>query len=128
MGADHVKANADALERALGARRLELGRIEKDEERIRRGEALGLIEQYTVLLREPVPANPGRNAVLYCFKLVFPDGRWSVDEKQLAVAPRQGDVVAIDGFGNWRVEGSERVGVRPAGKAPREFFVCAPVV
>jgi hypothetical protein len=128
MSADHVKANADALELALAARRLELGRLEEDEERTRRGQALELIEQYTILLREPVPASPRRNPVLYCFKLVFPDGRWSVDEKQLAVAPRAGDVVEIDGFGNWRVEGSERVGVRPAGKAPREFFVCAPAL
>jgi hypothetical protein len=127
VGAD-AKENADALERALAARRRQLAQIDKDEERDRRGQALELIEQYTVLLREPVPANPGRNAVLYCFKLVFPDGRWSVDEKQLAVAPCPGDVVAIDGFGNWRIEGSEQVGVQPAGKAPREFFVCAPVV
>jgi hypothetical protein len=90
MSADHVKANADALELALAARRLELGRLEKDEERTRRGLALELIQQYTILLREPVPASPRRNPVLCCFKLVFPDGRWSVDEKQLAVAPREG--------------------------------------
>ena len=128
MSADHVRANADALELALAARRLELGGLEKDEERTRRRQALEQIEQYTILLREPVPASARRNPVVYCFKLVFPDGRWSVDEKRLAVAPREGDVVEIDGFGNWRVEGSERVGVRPAGKAPREFFICAPAL
>ena len=59
-------------------------------------------------------------------KLVFPDGRWSVGEKQLPDPPSQGDVVDFDGYGDWRIEGQQRVGVRPAGKAPREFFVCAP--
>jgi hypothetical protein len=128
MGVHHVKANADALERALNAQRRELGRIDKDEERTRRGQALELIEQYTLLLREPLPPSTRRHPARYSFKLVFPDGRWSVDEKQLTTEPREGDVVEIHGFGNWRVEGSEHVGVRPAGKAPREFFVCAPVV
>jgi hypothetical protein len=123
---DHAKANAEALERALAARRSELGRIEKVEERTRRAQALEMIEQYTLLLREPAAMSPRRNPVRYCFKLVFPDGRWSVDEKQLSEVPREGDVVAIDGFGDWRVQGSQRVGVKPAGKAPREFFVCAP--
>ena len=63
---------------------------------------------------------------LYTFKLVFPDGRWWVGEKQLPDPPSQGDVVDFDGYGDWRIEGQQRVGVRPAGKAPREFFVCAP--
>jgi hypothetical protein len=127
VGADH-KANAEALGRALALRRSELARIEKDEERTRRGQALELIEQYTALLLEPTPATLRLNPARYSFKLVFPDGRWSVDEKRLAIAPREGDVVAIDGFGNWRIQGSERVGVKPAGKPPREFFVCAPAV
>jgi hypothetical protein len=128
MGADHSRANAEALERALVARRLELDRIDKDEERTRRTAALEMIEQYTLLLRESTPASPRRNPARYCFKLVFPDGRWSVDEKQLADTPCRGDVVEIDGFGNWRIEGSERVGVKPTGKPPREFFVCAPAL
>jgi hypothetical protein len=125
-GGDLAKANAEALERALAARRRELGRIDTEEERTRRTQALELIEQYTLLLREPAPATPRRNPVRYCFKLVFPDGRWSVDEKSLAAAPREGDVVEIDGYGNWRIESSQRVGAKPSGKAPREFFVCAP--
>jgi|SRR6266508_4944976 hypothetical protein len=128
MGADHSRANAEALERALVARRRELGRIDKDEERTRRTQALEMIEQYTLLLRESTPASPRRNPARYCFKLVFPDGRWSVDEKQLADTPCRGDVVEIDGLGNWRIEGSERVGVKPTGKPPREFFVCAPAL
>jgi hypothetical protein len=128
MGADHSKANAEALERALAARRRELGRIDKEEERTRRTQALEMIERYTLLLRETTPASPRRSSARYCFKLVFPDGRWSVDEKQLAEAPCEGDVVEIDGFGNWRIEGSERVGVKPPGKPAREFFVCAPAL
>src|SRR6266542_249642 len=92
MGADHSRANAEALERALVARRRELGRIDKDEERTRRTQALEMIEQYTLLLRESTPASSRRNPARYCFKLVFPDGRWSVDEKQLADTPCRGDV------------------------------------
>jgi hypothetical protein len=64
--------------------------------------------------------------VCYSFKLVFPDGRWSIDEKQLTDPPNEGDVVVFEGYGGWRVEGQQHVGVRPAGKAPRSFFVCAP--
>jgi hypothetical protein len=128
VDADNVKANAEALGRALALRRSELGRIAEDEERTRRGQALELIERYTVLLSEPVPTSRQPNPARYSFKLVFPDGRWSVDEKRLPIAPREGDVVAIDGFGDWRIQGSERVGARPAGKPPREFFVCAPAV
>ena len=60
---------------------------------------------------------PSRNPIRYCFKLVFPDGRWSIDEKQLAAAPREGDVIEFDGYGGWRIQGSQRVGVKPAGKA-----------
>jgi hypothetical protein len=73
-------------------------------------------------------APPNRNLIRYCFKLVFPDGRWSIDEKQLPAAPHAGDVLDFAGFGDWRIEGSQRVGVRPSGKPPREFFVCAPAV
>ena len=69
---------------------------------------------------------PSRNLIRYCFKLVFPDGRWSIDEKQLSAAPHEGDVLDFAGYGDWRIQGSQRVGVRPAGKPPREFFVCAP--
>jgi hypothetical protein len=67
-----------------------------------------------------------RNPVRYCFKLVFPDGRWSIDEKNLTSPPSEGDVVVFDGYGDWRIQGSERVKARPSGKRSREFFVCAP--
>jgi len=124
---DFSKRNADALERALAARRRELDGVDEDV-RARRESALKAIEGYTALLREPVEQTiPSISPSRYCFKLVFPDGRWSLGEKQLAAAPREGDVIEIDGYGDWRIQGSQSVGVRPAGKPPREFFVCAPV-
>jgi hypothetical protein len=119
------KLNADALDRALAARRLELDSVDP-KARARRESALLAVEGYAALLREPAIPTPSRNPIRYCFKLVFPDGRWSLDEKQLAAAPREGDVIDFDGFGGWRIEGSQSVGVRPAGKPAREFFVCAP--
>jgi hypothetical protein len=125
VGPDFAKLNADTLDRALEARRRALAGVDQ-EERARHEFALAAIEGYTALLREPMEAPPSRNLIRYCFKLVFPDGRWSIDEKQLAAAPREGDVIEIEGYGGWRIQGSQRVGVKPAGKAPREFFVCAP--
>jgi hypothetical protein len=122
VGQDFSRQNADALERALEARRRDLPAV-GDKARARRESALAAIEGYTALLREPAPS---RTLMRYCFKLVFPDGRWSVDEKQLPVAPQAGDVLGFAGYGDWRIESSERVGVKPAGKPPREFFVCAP--
>src|SRR5512142_3320480 len=110
-----AKANADALERALAARRASLGGIENEAERERRAAALAAFEGYTALLREPAPPAPVRNPIRYCFKLVFPDGRWSIDEKQLSSAPREGDVLGFDGAGRWRIQGAQRVGVKPAG-------------
>jgi hypothetical protein len=124
VGPDFAKLNADTLHRALRARRSDLQGFDQ-EERERHEYALAAIEGYTALLREPMEAPPNRNLIRYCFKLVFPDGRWSVDEKQLPAAPHEGDVLDFAG-GDWRIEGSQRVGVRPAGKQPREFFVCAP--
>ena len=124
VGHDFAKSNADMLDRALRARRLDLQGVDK-EERERREYALAAIEGYTALLREPMEAPPNLNLIRYCFKLVFPDGRWSLDEKQLPAVPHEGDVLDFGG-GDWRIQGSQRVGVRPAGKPPREFFVCAP--
>jgi hypothetical protein len=120
------KLNADALDRALAARRRDLDGIDP-ELRERREYALAAIEGYTALLREPVVPAPTRDPVRYSFKLVFPDGRWSLDEKQLVAAPQEGDVLDFEGYGDWCIQSSQRVGVRPAGKPPREFFVCAPV-
>ncbi len=126
VGEDTTLGNAEALERALARRRRELQQLGgDDDQRERRAQALTLMEGYTSLLREPSPSAT-RNAFRYCFKLVFPDGRWSVDEKQLAQAPQDGDVVHFAGYGDWRVQGTQRVMPRPAGKPARDFLVCAP--
>ncbi len=122
---DFSKQNADVLARVLEARRRDLSSID-DEARERRELALAAIEGYAALLCEPSSPAPSRNPIRYCFKLVFPDGRWSIDEKQLPTAPHEGDVLAFAGYGDWRIEGSQRVGVKPAGKPQREFFICAP--
>jgi hypothetical protein len=125
VGPDFAKVNADTLDRALQARRRDLQSVEQ-EERERCEFALAAIEGYTALLREPMESAPSRKLISYCFKLVFPDGRWSIDEKQLPAVPHEGDVLDFAGYGDWRIQGSQRVGVRPPGKPPREFFVCAP--
>ena len=125
VGPDFAKLNADTLDRALQARRRDLRGVGK-EERERREFALAAIEGYTALLREPMEPAPSLNLMRYCFKLVFPDGRWSIDEKQLPTAPHEGDILDFAGYGDWRIQGSQQVGVRPAGKPPREFFACAP--
>ena len=128
VGPDHAAANLDALERALRERRKALPGIESADERERRAAALSAFEGYTALLREPTRPVPSRNPIRYAFKLVFPDGRWSVDERELSAAPREGDVLGFDGIGDWRIQGAQRVRVKPAGKPPRTFFVCSPVV
>jgi hypothetical protein len=69
---------------------------------------------------------PQENSRLYWFKLQFADRRWSVQEKDLPAPPATGDRVDLGADGIWQVCGSESVHVRPAGKPPREFFVCAP--
>lgn len=124
MGEDTIR-NVEALERALAWSRRDLDRLDDDADRERHAQAIALMEGYTSLLRQP-QAHATRNAFRYCFKLVFPDGRWSVDEKQLAQAPQDGDVVHFAGYGDWRVEGKQRVQPRPSGKPAREFLVCAP--
>ena len=118
--------NADILERALSASRSTLAELSSDDERTRRLEAIAHIEGYMELLREPTGHYMLGEPVRYSFKLVFPDGRWAIDEKQLVDRPNAGDVVEFENFGGWRIESEQRVGVKPAGKAPREFFVCAP--
>jgi hypothetical protein len=118
--------NADALERALSLSRQTLDGLGSDDERQRRVDALAHIEGYMELLREPTAQYMLGEPVRYSFKLVFPDGRWAIDEKQLIDRPNAGDVVEFENFGGWRIESEQRVGVKPAGKPPREFFVCAP--
>jgi len=127
VGPDHTAANLEALERALRVCREALPSIESEDERERRAAALSAFEGYTALLREPNRPAPSRNAIRYAFKLVFPDGRWSVDEQELPAAPREGDVLGFDGIGTWRIRGAQRVRVKPSGKPPRTFFVCSPV-
>jgi hypothetical protein len=127
VGQDFAAANLEALERALSERRRALPAIESEDERERRADALSAFEGYTALLREPNRPAPSRNPIRYAFKLVFPDGRWSVDERELAAAPREGDVLGFDGIGDWRIQGAQRIRVKPAGKPPRTFFVCSPV-
>ena len=126
VGPDYAAANVDALERALNARRAALQSIESEDERARRAAALSAFEGYTELLREPNRPAASRNPIRYAFKLVFPDGRWSVDERELTEAPREGDVLGFHGIGEWRIRGAQRVRVKPAGKPPRTFFVCSP--
>jgi hypothetical protein len=126
MNGELAGRNADALERALSASRQMLGSLGSDDERQRRLDALAHIEGYMALLREPTTQYMLREPVRYSFKLVFPDGRWAIDEMQLADRPVAGDVLEFENFGGWRIEGEQRVGVKPAGKPPREFFVCAP--
>jgi hypothetical protein len=124
---DYAAANLEALERALAERRAALAEIVGDDERERRAAALSAFEGYTALLREPTRPAAGCNPIRYLFKLVLPDGRWSVDERELLAAPREGDVLGFEGIGNWRIQGAQRVGVKPQGKPPRTFFVCSPV-
>jgi hypothetical protein len=126
VGGELAVRNAEALEHALRVSRHELLAIDCDDDRRRRSDALAHIEGYAALLRLPTGQEMDAQPVLYTFKLVFPDGRWSVGEKELADPPHEGDVLGFDDYGDWRVEGQQLVGVRPAGKPPRELFVCAP--
>ena len=125
VGGELAGRNAEALERVLRASRRSLDAIGGDDDRQRRADALAHIEGYMALLREPT-GQVMHEPALYSFKLVFPDARWSVDEKQLTDPPAEGDVVTFEGYGGWRIEGQQHVGARPAGKPPRSFFVCAP--
>lgn len=59
---------------------------------------------------------------VYTLKLELPDGRWSVDEKQLETRPRIGELVELGAW--WKVRRVERVPVRVARKPDRELFVC----
>src|SRR5262245_31163967 len=93
--------NADALEHALSVGRLTLHELASEDERERRLEALSHIEGYMELLREPTVETMLGEPRRYSFKLVFPDGRWAIDEIELAGRPHAGDVVEFDNFGGW---------------------------
>jgi hypothetical protein len=77
---------------------------------------------------DPTTMTPLSQIRPYWFKLEFPDGRWSVQEKELAAAPGTGDCVDLGADGRWQVQGSRLVPVHPSGQPPREFFVCRPAV
>jgi hypothetical protein len=93
-----------------------------EEERERRTEAIDRFARYVDLLREPTAVALAR----YCFKMEFADGRWDVAERELPATPRIGELVDLADGERWRIRGSQLVRSRPAGKPPREFFVCAP--
>ena len=62
------------------------------------------------------------NASVYTLKLELPDGSWSVDEKELDMRPRIGELVELGAW--WKVRRVEWVPVRVARKPDRELFVC----
>ncbi len=115
-------SSADQLAHALSLNRRQLAEVTDEHERKRRAQAIDQLAQYVGLLREATVAATPR----YAFKLEFPDGRWNLAEKELAAAPRVGDLVQFSDGGRWRIRGSELVRPRPLGKPPRQFFVCAP--
>jgi hypothetical protein len=65
-------------------------------------------------------------SALYSLKLEFADRRWSVDEKEFAVPPAEGDFFELGEDGRWQVTGRESVRPRPSGQPDRLFFVCRP--
>jgi hypothetical protein len=71
-------------------------------------------------------ARQQRTLPIYSLQLVGTDGRWNVAETRLAAPPRPGDVIRVGGDAPWQVCESRQVPVRPAGKPPRQFFVCRP--
>jgi hypothetical protein len=118
---DRIRRNAEELETGLGAR------VPAAEESPSEA-AVQHVRSYLRLLREAASDETAvRNGRRFSFKLQLDDGRWNVDEKVLAVPPRAGDVVSFADGRRWQVFSSQTVRSRPAGKQPREIFVCAPV-
>jgi hypothetical protein len=115
-------SSADQLARALSSNRGQLDSVKDREERVRRAEAIERFGQYVDLLREATAEALSR----YSFKLEFADGRWTLAEKELPALPQIGELVELADGRRWQVRGSQLVPARPAGKPPREFFVCAP--
>ena len=116
-------SSADQLAQALAWNRTQLTGVTDDEERERRGEAIDRLGRYADLLREATAAALAR----YSFKLEFADGRWDIAEKEFPEAPTVGELVDFEDGECWRIRRSQVVHARPAGKPPREYFVCAPV-
>jgi hypothetical protein len=117
-----VSSSADQLAQALARNRALLAAVADDDERAARADAIDRFSQYTELLREATAASLAR----YSFKLLFEDGRWDVAEKDLPAVPHVGEVVDLFDGKLWQIRGSQLVRTRPSGKAPHEFFVCAP--
>jgi len=116
-------SSADQLAQALAWNRTQLTTVTDDEERERREEAIDRLGRYADLLREATAAALAR----YSFKLEFADGRWDIVEKEFPEAPTVGELVDLEDGECWRIRRSQVVHARPAGKPPREYFVCAPV-
>ena len=125
--------NADQLEEAIAEGRLKLSVLPTDTARSRRAQALDHMAAYAAILREAADASlsfdlGGDERVAYTFKVEFEDGRWGVEEKELATTPRVGDVVSFEDGRPWYVRASQSICPRPSGKPAREFFVCAPTI
>src|ERR1700676_5410495 len=93
--------NADQLEEAIAEGRLKLSVLPSDLSRSRRAQALDHMAAYAAMLREAANASlsfqlGGDERVAYTFKVEFEDGRWDVEEKELATTPRVGDVVSFE--------------------------------
>jgi hypothetical protein len=123
-GKAQLRENAETLEQGLSRRRGSLQALD-GEDRARRAEAIEGLARYVELLRS-AGDEEGRRAARYWFKLVFPDGRWTVAEKQLPAEPHLGDVLAFGDGAPWRVSDSQLVWPRPNRQPRREVFVCAP--
>jgi hypothetical protein len=119
--------NADELEQALAQTRRSLNDV-PDEHRSRREAAIDQFSHYAALLRtaSSIGGDMPRPSRFYWFKLVFPDGRWNVEEKLLQSSPAVGDVVDLAEYGQWQIRTSQFVKPRPSQKPAQEFFVCAP--
>ena len=124
LGGQRPAQNARELALLLTHGRDALVRIEHDQERRRHSEALDHMAQYVALLREaPDQRNPFKR---YSFKLELADGRWGVEEKELAAPPNVGEVVEFAEGGRWKVLASQMLKPRPVTKPARELFVCSP--
>lgn len=122
------RLNADQLESALAQERYGLSELEQDA-RARREQALEQMSAYVSMLRNTSAAirtADGLPRRPFSFKLEFEDGRWNVDEMELDVAPRVGDIVSFGDGRPWRIRATQSVRARPARKPVREFYVCAP--
>lgn len=127
--------NADHLDSALAQKREGLARLDNEEARARREQAIEQMSNYVSMLRDTTTTSEslaaaygpgGRLRRPFSFKLEFDDGRWNIDEKDLEAAPQIGDIISFGDGPPWRVRASQFVRARPTRKPVREFFVCAP--